>query len=93
LPDLVASTLLTGKRPTILRAVRLRPVGTVAGLTPLRLPGGRLVDPRTEDPFQVMTEQRQFVRHDPTLTAEERERVQLSLKITVNSGTYGIWAE
>ena len=93
LPDLVASTLLTGKPPTILRAVRLRPVGTVPGLTPLRLPGGRLVDPRTEDPFQVMTEQRQLVRHDPTLDPEERDRVQLFLKITANAGAYGIWAE
>jgi len=93
LPDLIASTLLTGKPPTILRAVRLRPVGTVAGLHPLQLPGGRLVDPRTEDPFQVMTEQRQLVRHDPTLAAEERDRVQLFLKITANAGAYGIWAE
>jgi hypothetical protein len=93
LPDLVASTLLTGKTPGILRAVRLRPVGIVAGLTSLRLPGGREVDPRTEDPFQVMTEQRQLVRHDPTLSEDERERVQLFLKITANAGAYGIWAE
>jgi hypothetical protein len=93
LPDLVASTLLTGKPPTILQAVRLRPVGTVAGLTPLRLPGGRLVDPRTQDPFQVMTEQRQLVRQDPALDPEERDRVQLFLKITANAGAYGIWAE
>jgi hypothetical protein len=93
LPDLVASALLTGKAPGILRAVRLRPVGTVAGLTSLRLPGGREVDPRAEDPFQVMTEQRQLVRHDPTLSEEERNRVQLFLKITANAGAYGIWAE
>jgi hypothetical protein len=93
LPDLVASTLLTGKPPKILRAVHLRPVGTMAGLTPLRLPGGRLVDPRTEDPFQVMTEQRQLVRSDLALPEEERDRVQLFLKITANAGAYGIWAE
>jgi hypothetical protein len=93
LPDLVASTLLTGKPPTILRGIRLRPAGTVAGLSALTLPGGRLVDPRTEDPFQVMTEQRQLVRSDPTLDHEERARVQLFLKITANAGAYGIWAE
>jgi hypothetical protein len=93
LPDLVASTLLTGKPPTIVRAIRLRPVGTVAGLTPLPLPGGRLVDPRTEDPFQVMTEQRQLIRNNPALDPEERDRVQLFLKITANAGAYGIWAE
>jgi hypothetical protein len=40
-----------------------------------------------------MTEQRQLVRHDPTLAAKERDRVQLFLKITANAGAYGIWAE
>jgi hypothetical protein len=93
LPDLVAGTLLTGKPPTILRAIRLRPAGTVAGLSPLTLPGGRLVDPRTEEPFQVMTEQRQLIRHNPALDPEEQDRVQLFLKITANAGAYGIWAE
>ncbi len=93
LPDLVASALLTGRAPTVLQAIRLRPEGTTAGLTPLRLPGGQLVDPRTDDPFQVMTEQRQRVRADPTLTEHERQRLQLFLKITTNAGAYGIWAE
>ena len=51
----------------------------------LRLPGGRLVHPLTEDPFQVMTEQRQLVRHDPTVAAEEWDRGQLFLKITANA--------
>lgn len=93
LPDLVASALLTGRAPTVLQAIRLRPEGTTAGLTALRLPGGQLVDPRTDDPFQVMTEQRQRVRADPTLTEQKRQRIQLFLKITTNAGAYGIWAE
>lgn len=93
LPDLVASTLLTGRAPTVLQAIRLRPEGTSDGLTPLLLPGGHFVDPRTDDPFQVMTEQRQRVRADPTLTEQERQRLQLFLKITTNAGAYGIWAE
>ena len=93
LPDLVGSTLLTGKTPVILRAVRLHPVGAVDGLQPLPLPGGRVVDPRIEDPFKVMTEHRQRVRSDPNLTADEKDRVQLFLKITANAGAYGIWVE
>ena len=93
LPDLIASALLTGRVPTVLQAIRLRPEGITSGLTPLALPGGHVVDPRTEDPFQVMTEQRQRVRADKTLTEQKRQRLQLFLKITTNAGAYGIWAE
>lgn len=93
LPDLYASKLLSGHTPHLLDVMLLTPTGTTEGLTPLRLPGGRTLDPATEDPFRVMTEERQRIRRDPTLTDAVKERRQLYLKITANAGAYGIWAE
>jgi hypothetical protein len=93
LPDVLASTLLTGKAPVVLDAVFLEPVGTADGLRPLRLPGGRTVDPTHEDPFKVMTEERARVRAAPDVDEATRDRVQRFLKISSNAGAYGIWAE
>ncbi|MCW2689593.1 MAG: hypothetical protein JWR37_4483 [Mycobacterium sp.] len=93
LPDLVASALLTGRPPTVLRAVLLHPVGTAPGLTPFTLPGGCTVDPAAEDPFLAMAEHRVRVRKDPALDEWERDRIQLFLKIASNAGAYGINAE
>jgi hypothetical protein len=58
----------------------------------VRLRGGELVDPRTQDPFVCMIEERQRVRADESLSKEERERLQLFLKITANATAYGVLA-
>jgi hypothetical protein len=92
-PDLVASTLLTGKAPTIVRAERLIAVGQLPDLTPVTLPGGQIVDPRTDDPFTAMIEHRIRVRRDPTINPEVRERIQKGLKFTASATAYGINAE
>ncbi|MBK6781761.1 MAG: hypothetical protein IPG75_19810 [Gemmatimonadetes bacterium] len=92
-PDLVASVLLTGHHPDVLEAVRLAPVGQQTDLAPVVLRGQVEIDPRKEDFFQRVIEERQRAKRRPDLTAEERERLQRFLKVVANSASYGIFAE
>jgi len=85
LPDLAASALLTGRPPKILRAIRIRPKGRQR-LNPVQMRGEVPIDPRKENPFPAVIEERQRVkRHD--------ERTQRFLKVFANSGSYGIFAQ
>lgn len=92
-PDAVASKLLSGRVPTILRAVRLVPRGHQQELRVVKIRGQMAVDPRTEDFFQRVVELRKRTQHETSLTEEERHRLALALKIVANSGSYGIFAE
>jgi len=86
LPDLIASVLLTGRVPTIVRALRFVPVGRQPDLQPVRLRGDVDVDPAHEDFFQVVVEARQHAKQaDDDLAG--------FLKVLANSGSYGIYAE
>ena len=97
LPDLVAATLLGGCPPRVLRALRLAPHGVQPGLRPVRLRGEVLVEPRHEDFFRVVIQERHRVRdgagHYASLAAAERESLEKFLKVAANSGGYGIYAE
>jgi hypothetical protein len=93
LPDLVAATLLTGRPPKVLRSVTFAPVGTMDGLQVLTLPDGHTIDPRTDDPFHAMTEQRARVKATQGMDARVRDHYAQGLKITSNAGAYGIFAE
>jgi hypothetical protein len=90
-PDLIAAAVLSTP-PKVVRAVKLTPVGVQPGLQPVRLRGGRLIDPAGDDPFVAMINERHRIRQDPTLDAEERERVERFLKITANATAYGTLA-
>jgi hypothetical protein len=97
LPDVLAAAVLSPlhgqrKSPRVVRALRLEPEGMQTGLEPVRLRGGERVDPRSQDPFVCMIEERQRVRADESLSKEERERLQLFLKITANATAYGVLA-
>jgi hypothetical protein len=91
-PDLVAATLLSGRAPKVLRAVRLVPVGVQKKLCPIRLRGTVAVNPTTDDFFKLVIEARQRAKRaagDP----KEAERLDQFLKVLVSSGAYGIFAE
>jgi hypothetical protein len=89
-PDVIAATVLGGKAPTITRAIRIVGNGVQDGLRAVALRGGETLDPAgAQDPFLVMIEERARVKADPSLTEEERERLQLFLKITANATAYG----
>jgi hypothetical protein len=85
IPDLVASTLLTGRAPKVLKAIRIVPEGKQSGLRAITLRGKEIVDPITGNLFRSLIE------------AKEREKKNdenqaYFLKIMANAG-YGIFIE
>lgn len=88
LPDVIAAALL-GNSPRIVRAVRVRPVGVQPGLRPVRLRGGREIDPRTADPFVAMVEERRRLEQQDDPNSKEARRQRDFLKVTANSTAYG----
>jgi hypothetical protein len=93
IPDAVAATLLSGKVPQIVRALRLVPQGQAEGLRPVRLRGQVLVDPATQDFFRVVIEERHRLKTRTDRSAEERARLDAFLKVLANATGYGIYAE
>jgi hypothetical protein len=96
--DLVASKVLTGKTPHVLRALRVLPgKSQLRGLKPVRLRGSVEVDPTSVDFFTSVVEERQRIKaatkdHEPRCACAECRTSQF-LKVLVNSGSYGIYAE
>jgi len=93
IPDLVASKLFTGRAPKIRRAFRLVPKGRQASLRTVRLRGVVPVDPRRQNLFKTVIEERQRIKKDPDLSEAERDRMQLLLKTFANAGSFGIFVE
>ncbi len=85
-PDLVASALLTGKAPRIIKAIRMVPRGRQAGLSRTNLGGMVAINPKSDDFFCRVVEQRNV--HKPT-----NEPLAHFLKILGNSGSYGLFVE
>ncbi|MCF8566993.1 hypothetical protein LLE49_19930 [Alicyclobacillus tolerans] len=86
LADVVASKLLTGKVPKIIKALRVRPLNVQDGLKPIKLRGQVEVNPATDNLFKVAIEQRHHYKEtNPTLSK--------FLKILANSTGYGIFVE
>jgi hypothetical protein len=84
-PDLVASVLLTGKAPKVLRAIQMIPHGVQRGLRKVELRGVIPVDPGRQDFFKHVVEQRErFAKKDPQ---------GLFLKTMANAGSYGLFVE
>ena len=93
LPDVVAAKLLTGKTPEVLEAFRLEATGTQDGMRPTKLRGAVPVDPRTQDFFRLVIEERKRTQRNTALSETERDRLDKALKVTANAGSYGIFAE
>jgi hypothetical protein len=84
-PDVVASILLTGKVPHIEKAVRIVPDGKQAGLQPTKLRGMVTINPKTDDFFRHVIEQRKLHKSNESLSH--------FLKILANAGSYGLFVE
>ncbi len=97
LPDLIASKLLSGRTPTVLRAIRFDAIGQQDGLHPVALHGDVTVDPASEDFFRRVVEERQRAKRrvpgDPKECSCSGCRLTHFLKVLANSGSYGIYAE
>lgn len=91
--DCLASLVLTGKAPTVVRAIRFRPARRQESLHSVRLGGAVLIDPLECDFFQRGIEARYRVKADKSLEAKERQRLEHFLKILANSTSYGIFVE
>ncbi len=97
LPDLLASTLLTGRPPQILRAIQFVGHGKQPYLQPIQLRGRHLIDPTTSDPFTAAVEQRQRLKRRVARHPSECPCASCRdgdfFKVFANSGAYGIFAE
>jgi hypothetical protein len=98
LVDVLASKLLTGKSPKILRAIKFVPQGRQSGLVPTPIVGGSTVNP-DEDLFlklrQLRTKTKKEREQQPTGSPEHQrlDTVQNELKIIANAASYGIFIE
>jgi hypothetical protein len=92
-PDLVASVLLTGKVPRIVEAFRLAPIGKAKGLKKLAFRGQVPIDPRSQDFFKAVIEERARLAARSELSEAERDRLRRSLKTLGSATSYGIFAQ
>ncbi|HDQ07343.1 MAG TPA: hypothetical protein ENN44_00945 [Methanoculleus sp.] len=94
LPDVIASILLTGKVPTITRAVRFIPQGTQPGLRSTSILGVD-VHPEQETLVKVLVEERQKIKQSLTegYDAEHQKSRAQAMKILVNAMSYGVFIE
>jgi hypothetical protein len=92
-PDLVTSTLISGRPPKLLRAIRLTPGEPQDDLRRTNLRGMVSIDPVSEDFFQRVVEAREQTRSDNSLPDREAAALSHFLKILANAGSYGLFVE
>jgi hypothetical protein len=85
-PDVIASKLLAGRVPRIEKAIRMVAHGRQKGLKATSLRGMVAVDPRKQDLFQVVVEQKEVYK-------TSNEALSYFLKICANSTSYGMFFE
>ncbi len=73
LPDVVASVLLTDRIPKIVDAFRIRPRGTLPGLSPIKLRGSIRINPLRQDFFRRVIEERQRLSSRADFSKEEKK--------------------
>ena len=93
LADLIANHRLGGPPPEVLEAFRIIPDGVQKGLRSTQVRGTINVDPRNEDFFVHLVEERRRVARDASLDVAERTASGGFLKTLANAASYGIWAE
>lgn len=85
LSDLIASKLLSGKAPKIIKAIRFVPIRVQEKLKPISILG-RNINPTTQDFFKEIIEYRQELKDKD----DPKEHI---LKIIANATSYGIYAQ
>ena len=93
LPDVVASVLLTGRIPKIVDAFRIGAHGKLKRMESCKLRGVVEVDPRTQDFFRVVIEERKRLPKRTDIPTIEKIRLDKALKVLANAASYGIYAE
>lgn len=85
LSDIIASKLLTGKTPKILKAIKFVPVGIQKGLKEIEVHGIK-INPYKQDLFKELVEYRQDLK-------QKGDRKEKIIKIIANAISYGIFLE
>ena len=85
-PDIVASALLQGRVPRVLKAVRMHPSGQQRNLVSTNLANMVQIDPRKDDFFVRVVEQRNRLKRS-------NRPVSDFLKVVGNSGSYGLFVQ
>jgi hypothetical protein len=93
LADLLTNKLLGGPEAEVLEAFAVVPRDVQPELTPVKFRGTLEIDPRQDDFFVRLVEERNRVRRDTSLDPAEGEALTQALKTMANSAAYGIWAE
>ncbi len=93
LPDVAASVIRTRRIPRIIDAFRIEPRGVLKGLKPVKLRGAIEVDPKRQDFFRVVIEERKRLSSRADLSDTEKKRLDKALKVLANATSYGIYAE
>jgi hypothetical protein len=85
-PDLVASKLLSGKTPRVIKAIRMLASGEQKHLHSTDLAGTVRIDPRKDDFFVRVVEERNRLKHS-------NRPVSDFMKVVGNSGSYGLFVQ
>lgn len=103
LADCIASKILTGKVPEVVKALRFEPVNLQEDLSPINIAGNHeyRIDPQQDDFYKKLIDLRSEVkvelkaakRASDTERATILEAEQLALKICANATSYGIFVE
>jgi hypothetical protein len=93
LADLICAKLLGEEVPELVEAWRLERVGLQNGLRPVRLRGEVEIDPRRDDIFRRVIEERKRLGRRDDLDEDDRDLLAETLKVIANSGSYGVNAE
>lgn len=96
LADVLASKVLTGRTPEVIKAVRFRPKGRQKGLNPIDI-AGQTINPATDDFYQRLIIHRNAIKAKLE-TASETDKPALksdeqAIKIRANATSYGIFVE
>ena len=96
LADVLASKILTGRTPEIIKALRFKPKGQQKGLKPIDI-AGQTINPATDDFYQRLIIHRKAIKakletasapDKPALKSDEQ-----AIKILANATSYGIFVE
>ncbi len=100
LADCIASKLLAGRAPKIVRAIRFTPRDIQVGLKPINIAGNAdlSLDPANGDFFRELIVRRGLVQSELKRETDPHkyellEAQQMMLKLLANSTSYGIYAE
>jgi hypothetical protein len=96
LADVLASKILTGRTPKVLRAIRFQAMGKQEGLKPIAV-AGEMINPATDDFYQRLIIHRNAIKRKLKTAGEAEKPIlesdQKSIKVLANATSYGIFVE